>query len=76
MNSDKSLRFAKLMPQMGQPKQLANPQIDDNTAKRLEMDNKLAMIDQKIAQLEQSEDPNALESLNFWKNKRAEMVRK
>lgn len=28
------------------------------------------LIDAKISQLEGSDDPNALESLNFWKQKR------
>lgn len=28
------------------------------------------LIDLKISQLENSDDPNALESLNFWKQKR------
>lgn len=31
------------------------------------------LIDSKIAQLEQSDDPIALESLNFWKQKRDEL---
>lgn len=31
------------------------------------------LIDSKISQLEQSDDPIALESLNFWKQKRDEL---
>ena len=31
------------------------------------------LMDAKIRQLEQSDDPNALESLNFWREKREEL---
>lgn len=31
------------------------------------------LIDSKIAQLEESGDPNALESLNFWKQKKKDL---
>lgn len=31
------------------------------------------LIDDKISQLEGSDDPNALESLNFWKQKKQEL---
>lgn len=31
------------------------------------------LIDSKIAQIEQSDDPIAMESLNFWKQKLAEL---
>lgn len=34
----------------------------------------LQRIDDNIAQLEESDDPNALESLNFWKRKRSELA--
>lgn len=32
------------------------------------------LIDSKISQLEESDDPNALETLNFWKQRRAQLV--
>lgn len=31
------------------------------------------LIDTKISQLEESDDPNALESLNYWKQKKQEL---
>lgn len=31
------------------------------------------LIDDKIAQLEGSDDPNALESLNYWRQKKQEL---
>ena len=68
--NDKSLRFAKLMSTMGGPKAMASPGIDDSMAKNMELERQIQLIDDKIAQLEDSDDPNALESLNYWKQKR------
>lgn len=67
-------KFVKLMQSMSQGKQQANLGTDDNTAARLEKERQLAMIDEKIAQLEQSNDPNALESLTFWQSQRAKIA--
>lgn len=64
------MRFAKLMSTMGAPKQQSNLGIDDKAVENAELERKLALIDDKIAQLEESDDPNALESLNFWKAQR------
>jgi len=54
---------------------LADPNagLDANSIKQEDAQRQIQMIDAKIAQLEESQDPNALESLNFWKNKRAEL---
>lgn len=71
--NDKSLRFAKLMSTMGAPKQAANPGIDDQMAKRLERERQVQLINDKIMQLEESDDPNALDSLNFWKSQLAKI---
>lgn len=73
---DNRMRFAKLMTALGkqnQPKALSNPDIDEVTAKRLKQEQELALIDDKISQLEESSDPNALESLNFWKKRRSQL---
>lgn len=63
-------RFAKLLAAMGGKKSLGNPGVDDSLAKKQKTQTQLDIIDQKIAELEDSDDPNALESLNFWKSKR------
>lgn len=67
-------RFAKLFSTMGQPTPQSNPGIDDKMIENKDLQNKLQMIDAKIAELEQSDDPNALESLNFWKAHRAQLA--
>jgi hypothetical protein len=45
----------------------AHPELDEK--RRMQM-----MIDAKISQLEESDDPNALESLNFWKQRRNQLT--
>jgi hypothetical protein len=83
---NKSLRYAKLMKAMGLPEQqepvrptqesetMAPERIEALTGTEhpdLQQKRRMQMlIDAKISQLEGSDDPNALESLNFWKQKR------
>lgn len=51
-----------------------NGGLDDRQIAREDVSRQLSIIDAKIAHLEESDDPNALESLNFWKAKRLELV--
>lgn len=68
-------KFLKLMAAMSEKKQQsANPGVDSGLEAAREKERQLVIIDDKIAQLEQSEDPNALESLSFWKQKRSEIT--
>jgi hypothetical protein len=83
---NKNLRYAKLMKAMGLPEQqapvrptqesetMAPERIEALTGTEhpdLQQKRRMQMlIDAKISQLEGSDDPNALESLNFWKQKR------
>lgn len=87
--NDRSLRYAKLMKTMGLPRESdiqrpmpeSQPMLPEKEEALSGMEhpdlNKkrqmLMLLDSKIAQLEQSDDPNALESLNFWKQKKAEL---
>lgn len=84
--NNRSLRYAKLMKAMGVPgeqepvrpapeaEQMAPQRIEALTGTEypeLQQKRRMQMlIDAKISQLEESDDPNALESLNFWKQKR------
>jgi hypothetical protein len=70
---DKS-KFTKLFSTMGEKTPVANKGIDDKMLQNRELQNQLQMIDDKIAQLEESDDPNALESINFWKQRRAKLA--
>lgn len=63
-------RFAKLMSTMGGQKEVANPGIDNRNVEFEDKARELQAIDDKISQLESSDDPNSLESLNFWKQHR------
>lgn len=88
--NNRSLRYSKLMKSMGLPEQSepVTPELDQQTMSpqkiealtgtehpELAKNRKLKMlIDAKIAELEQSEDPNALESLNFWKQKQSKFA--
>lgn len=83
---NKSLRYAKLMRAMGVPEEQEpirpsseaqpmsperNEALTGTEHPDLQKKRQMQMlIDAKIAQLEGSDDPNALESLNFWKQKR------
>lgn len=71
--SDIKMRFAKLMSTMGNAKTQSNPGLDDQKVKDSEKERQLAVIDDKITQLENSKDPNSLDSLNFWKKQRAKL---
>lgn len=87
--NNRSLRYAKLMKTMGmkQPEQSSNiqsqriPVIPEKFealtgTEHPELKDKRKMqilIDNKIAELEQSDDPTALDTLNFWKQKREEL---
>lgn len=68
--NDMKMRFAKLMSTMGNAKVQVNPGIDDQATANFEKEKQLALIDDKIAQLENSQDPHSLDSLNFWKQQR------
>jgi hypothetical protein len=83
--NNRSLRYAKLMKTLGVPEpQPEIPAPEDQTmapqkiealtgTEHPELKEKRRMkmlIDAKIQQLEQSDEPNSLESLNFWKQKR------
>lgn len=67
-------KFTKLMASMNAGTPVSNQGVDDQMIKNKELQKQLSMIDQKIAQLEESDDPNALESITFWKNRRAELA--
>ncbi len=69
-----NLRFAKLLASMGQPKEVSNKGLDDKILKSQELQRHLQAIDDKIAQLEESDDPNALESINFWRQRRSQIA--
>lgn len=71
---DNKQRFAKLMSALGGKKPLANPGIDKELDNGNKKEAQLQMIDAKIAELEESDDPNALESLNFWKQRRMKLA--
>jgi hypothetical protein len=51
-----------------------NGGLDYAELKKRENDRQLEMINAKISQLEQSDDPNSVQSLNFWKSKRSELT--
>lgn len=68
--SDKQ-RFSKLIGTMGEKKKMANPVIDDNLKKRLDSQDELARIDEKIHSLQETGDK---ESLEFWKKRRAQLA--
>jgi len=71
----KFLKLAGLMSDRSPSKNMdPNGGLDYAELKKRENDRQLQMIDAKIAQLEQSEDPNSLQSLNFWKSKRSELT--
>lgn len=74
--STRNEKFVRLMSAMGSPKESANPLIDDETSSRLKKEQELAKIDDKITQLEESDDPNALESINFWKKRKEQLLSK
>ena len=66
-------RFAKLMAQLGPQKQQSNPGVDNKLQQSQDVERQLAQIDQKIEELQASNDPNSLESLNFWKQQREKL---
>lgn len=81
-------RFSKLMQAMGrtpdpevpEESQMGAMTPDRNEAltgmEHPELQKKrqmISIIDSKIAQIEESGDPMAMESLNFWKQKRDEL---
>lgn len=74
--STRNEKFVRLMSAMGSPKESSNPKVDEETSKRLEKERQLSILDEKIAQLEESDDPNALESINFWKKKKEQLLSK
>lgn len=74
--STRNEKFVRLMSAMGSPKESANLLIDDETSSRLKKEQELAKIDDKITQLEESDDPNALESINFWKKRKEQLLSK
>ncbi len=74
MDNNRSMRFAKLIAHLKSGvKPLANPGIDDRMAARLNKEPQLQAIDAKIAEIEASDDPNVLQTLEYWKQKRSEL---